>query len=72
MGGGGGEWGQKSVVYQNLTPQKIITDENCTPPPLAIIIFKMHPPTHLQPLLDKVSSSILGQWFHKLQDTGSQ
>ena len=28
----GGQGGQKSVVYQNLTPPQRITYENCTPP----------------------------------------
>ena len=58
--GGGGF--QKSVVYQNFTPHKIITYENCSPPSLAITVFKMHPPPPptLQPLLDQVSSFILG------------
>ena len=47
---------QKNVIYENSTS------------PLAIAIFKMHPPPLAppQPLLHQVSSSILGHWFHKL------
>jgi len=34
---------QKSVVYQNCTHPRIISFENYTPPPFAIIILKMYP-----------------------------
>ena len=61
---GGGVGGQKSLVYQNFAPQNnYIWNLYPPPPPLAMAIFKMHTPT-LQPLLDQVSSSILGHWFH--------
>ena len=43
------------------------------PPPLAITIFKMHPPSLLQPLLDQVPSQTLGIDFvsYKIPVVGS-
>ena len=60
--GGGGRGFRKVWCAKTLPPppKKDVIYENCTAP-LAIAIFKMHPPPLLQPLLDQVSSSILGR-----------
>ena len=61
---GGGRGFRKVWCAKTLPPppKKDVIYENCTAP-LAIAIFKMHPPPPplLQPLLDQVSSSILGR-----------
>ena len=59
--GGGGDSEKCGVpkLYP-LPPKKDVIYENCTVP-LAIAIFQMHSPPLLQPLLDQVSSSILGR-----------
>ena len=56
-------WNKITVThsFQNLTPPRFITFENCTPPIGNNNFWNAPPPSpHLQPLLDQVSSSIIG------------